>query len=118
MVFTHIVNFLVDFFTHLNARKVFGGVLVLLGLWLVQNLAGAGGSNLALMYGAAGILVGGIGAVIIYLDMTKDKAGGGFSELDTIAKGYEQKERDKHQPSGWHMPESNAPDNTSTKRPS
>jgi hypothetical protein len=79
-------------------------------------VASSGDSNKAVLYAVAGIFLGGIGFVIIYFDMAKDKIGGNFDELGTLAKGYEQKERDKQTPQGWHMPEGDIPHDPPIKK--
>jgi hypothetical protein len=104
-MFSHILDFIVDFFTNLNAKKVFGAVLALLGIWLLQHITRAGSDNVGMIYAVAGLLIGGIGFTIIYFDIAKDKVGGGYNELETLSKGYQQEARDKQKPTGWHMDE-------------
>lgn len=102
---SHILDFLVDFFTNLNAKKIFGALVALAGIWMLQMVPGANDPNKGVAYAIVGILLGGVGFIIIYYDIAKDKHGGGFDQLDTIAKGYEQKEHEKGKLTGWHMPE-------------
>ena len=119
MMLTHMIDFLVDFFTNLNAKKIFGGILVLIGLAILGRIVSAGlisgDANVGVLYAAGGILVGGVGLVIIYYDMAKDKTSSGHSEIDTISKAYEQKAREDLKTSGWHMNQNPGHENTPKK---
>jgi hypothetical protein len=99
----HIVEFFVDYFTNLNIRKIIGGLLVLIGMWVIGMMGSSGNPNNAVLYAILGILLGGIGFVVIYYDMAKSTVGGGYDELDTLAKAYKQEEFRKNKVSGWHM---------------
>jgi hypothetical protein len=92
MIFHHIVNFLVDYITNLNIKKIVGGVIFLAGLALINKAILTGNTDSAILYAICGILVGGVGAVIIYYDMAKDKIGTTYNELDTISNAYKYKE--------------------------
>lgn len=99
----HIIDFLVDYFTNINAKKIFGGILVLLGLVIIGQMGISGNPDTAVLYAIIGIFIAGIGFVVIYYDMAKDKLGGGHDELRTLSEGYKQKELEERKVSGWHM---------------
>jgi hypothetical protein len=99
----HVIDFIFDFFTNLNIRKILGGILVLVGIAIINRMGSSGDPNKAILYAIGGILVGGVGFVVIYYDIAKDKASHGHDELGTLTKAYGQKEREKIKVSGWHM---------------
>ena len=102
---SHVFDFLVDYFTNLNAKKIFGGILVLLGLAFIGKIGGSGDANNAVLYAVGGIFIGGIGFVVIYYDIAKDKIGHGYDELSTLTKAYDKKEPENRKVSAWHMNE-------------
>ena len=104
-MFNHIIDFVIAYFTHLNAKKIFAGILMIVGLVAVQKIASSGDINLGLMYAVGGIFIGGIGFVIAYYDIANDKTNGGYNELDTITKAYEQKKHEDIKISSWHINE-------------
>jgi hypothetical protein len=106
----HIIDFLVDYFTNLNVKKVFGGVLVLAGLSVISRAGLASDTNITILLSIIGIVIGGVGFVIIYYDMAKDKNGGDFDELGTLVNGYKQGEEKKPKLTGWHMPDDDSSD--------
>lgn len=103
MVFSHILNFLIDYFTNLNAKKVFGGILVLIGMSIIGRTGVSGNADKAVLYAICGILLAGVGLVVIYFDIAKDKIGRKHDELGTLTKAYEQKEREERKISTWHL---------------
>ena len=113
---THIIDFFVDYFTNLNVVKIFGGIIVLLSLAIISKGQISGDPNRAVLYAVVGILIGGIGFVVIYYDMAKDKIGHGYDEINTLTKAYEQKVREERKVNAWHMnkesDEKNTQDNT------
>ncbi len=112
---SHVIDFLVDYFTNLNAKKIFGGILVFLGIAIIGKAGSSGDTNSAIMYSIGGILIGGIGFVIVYYDIAKDKIGHGHDELLTLTKAYKQKEREEGKATAWHFnqesDEKTTPDN-------
>lgn len=91
----HIINFLVDYFTNLNAKKIFGGILVLIGFAITSKIPSNPDLNTAMLYGAGGILLGGIGFIIIYYDIAKDKAAQEYNELQTIVQAHKDRQADE-----------------------
>ncbi len=102
MIF-HIFDFIIDFFTNLNARKVFGGILVLIGWSIVGNVGISSDMSKGVLVMCGGLVISGIGLAIIYYDMAQDKIGRGRSDLEMVAKAYQQKEREERKVSSWHM---------------
>lgn len=100
------IDFLVDFLKNINAKKIGGAILVLVGLALIGRIGTSEDANRGVLLAVAGIIVGGIGFVIIYYDIARDKSGSGHNELNTLANAYKQKEREERKATGWHMDES------------
>ena len=96
MMLTHIIDFLVDYFTNLNAKKIFGGILVLTGLAILGRIVSSGlrsgDANVGILFAIGGILVGGVGLVIIYYDIAKDRTSNRHDELELLSKAYKQNE--------------------------
>lgn len=90
------LEFIVDFFTGITLKRVGGAVILLAGLWVVQYGQSTGDANKLIIYTVAGLIVGGVGAVIIYYDMGKAKIHGqaGFNELETLEKGFDLRARE------------------------
>lgn len=103
MVFSHVVEFLVNYFNNLNLKKIIGGAMVLLGLGIFAKMGVLGDPNKAVLYAIVGIIVGGVGLVIIYFDMAKDKSGRGFDEEKLLVAAYKDKAREKKNMDGWHI---------------
>ena len=99
----HIIEFLVDYFTNLNIRKIIGGLLALIGMAIISRLGISGNPDTAVLYAVFGILIGGMGFVVIYLDIAKDKRDGNYDELGTLSKAYKENEFKKSKVIGWHM---------------
>jgi ABC-type nickel/cobalt efflux system permease component RcnA len=99
---SHIIEFLVDYFTNLNARKIIGGLLVLAGLWFIGRMSINGNVNVAVLYGIGGIIIGGIGTVVIYHDIAKDKLHGGYDELGTLTKALDHDARQERKAAVSH----------------
>ena len=99
----HIIGFIVDFFTNLNAKKILGAILAVAGLALLNRIPAAGNTNVGMLYGVAGLLIGGVGLVIIYFDIAKDKINGNFSELDTVDKALKQQTLESKKAAPWNM---------------
>ena len=78
---------------------------MIIGLVGIQRITSSGDVNKALLYAVGGIFIGGIGFVIAYYDIANDKINGGYSELDTIAKAYEQKRHEERKITSWHIDE-------------
>ncbi len=98
----HVIDFIFDYFTNLNVRKIFGVILVLVGIAIINRMGASGDPNRAVLYAIGGILLGGIGLVVIYYDIARDKTSHGHDELGTLTKAYKQKEREKVKVTGWH----------------
>jgi hypothetical protein len=99
----HVLNFLIDYTAHINAKKIFGGTLTLLGFICISKIRTASDPNDAIAYALAGIVVGGVGLIVIYYDIAKDKLDSSRSELSMLAEAQKQKERQKTNASSWHM---------------
>lgn len=102
MIF-HIIEFIVDYFTNLNIKKILGGILALVGIAIIGKVSTSSNPNNAVLYAIMGIIIGGIGFVIIYHDIAKDKAGTDYDELSVLSKGLEQKETKRTKIAAWHM---------------
>lgn len=96
MIF-RIIDFLVDYFTNIGAKKIFAGILVLAGLTVMGQAGRSGDPSWTVLYVAAGIVLGGIGIVVIYYDIAKDRIGHRYDELHTLTHAYKQKEREEKQ---------------------
>lgn len=104
MMLSHVIDFVVDYFTNLNLTKIIGGILILAGLALLGSMGASGNPEKAVWYAVGGLLVGGAGFVVVYYDISKDKADqGGYSELDTLAKAYKQDTQAKRKITAWGM---------------
>jgi hypothetical protein len=103
MVLSHIIKFLVDFFTNLNLNKIIGAILFIIGLALIGLMGSSGNANIAVIYAVIGIAIGGVGAIIIYYDFTKDNVGIRYNELDTLSKAQKQKQTNEKNVVGWHI---------------
>jgi len=102
MIF-ELFHFIADYFTNLNPKKIIGGIIVLIGLILIGNVISAGDINRAVLYAISGVIVGGVGAVVIYYDMAKDKIGTTYNELDTISNAYKYQEDERKNATAWNM---------------
>ncbi len=109
---THVIDFFIDYFTNLNVKKIFGGILVLVSLAIISMMQSSGDPERAVLYAIVGILIGGIGFVVIYYDMAKDKIGHGYDEINTLTKAYEQKVREERKVNAWHMGKESVEKNT------
>lgn len=107
----HIIDSLVDYFTNLNAKKIIGGILVFVGLTIIGKIGISRSPNIAVLYAIVGILIGGIGFVVIYYDMARDKVSHGYDELGTLTSALKKKDYPE-KISAWHMPQE--PDKKST----
>ena len=116
MMLTHIIDFLVDYFTNLNAKKIFGGILVCVGLATLGRIVSSGlrsgDATVGVLYAIGGILVGGVGLVIIYYDTAKDKTNNRYSELDLLSKVYKQNEHKEGKASAPDMNQDSDDKNT------
>lgn len=102
-MFSHIIEFVIDYFTNFNPKKAFGGILILIGFAGLQRIGSAGNANVGFIFAVGGLIIGGIGFVIVYYDIAKDKSGGRYDEMDTLDKAYQQQIRDKQKLSKWDM---------------
>lgn len=111
-----IIDFLIEYFSNINARKIFGGILVLLGLALLSRIVSSGNTSVGIMYVIGGILVGGVGLIIVFFDMAKDKTKNRYNELDILTKAYGQTEHNAYKAPtpdiGQSSDEKNAPSNS------
>jgi len=103
LMITHIIDFFIDYFTNLNVVKILGGIMALSGLSIISKGQSSGDPNTAVLYSVVGILIGGIGFIIIYYDMAKDKMGRGNDDIHTLTKAYEQKVLEERKINAWHM---------------
>ncbi|HSX30553.1 MAG TPA: hypothetical protein VLE99_01425 [Candidatus Saccharimonadales bacterium] len=108
----HLIDFLVDYFRNLNVRKITGGILALIGLAILGKMTTSGDTNRAVLYAIGGILVSGVGFIVVYYDIAKDKTRSRYSELDTLTKAHTQNEHEDGKASTWHM--NQGPDNKNT----
>jgi len=99
----HILEFLTNYFTHLNLKKILGGILAIVGVGMLGQISIQSNPNRGILFAFGGIIIGSIGLIIIYIDMANDKNRGGFNELDTISKAYKQKVHENKNISTWHM---------------
>lgn len=76
---------------------------MLIGIAIMGKIQTSEDINSALLYGILGILVGGIGFVIIYYDMAKDKLGRENDDLHLITTAHKQHTHEKGKISSWHM---------------
>lgn len=81
-----VLEFLVAYVGHLNAKKIFGTIIVLAGLGIMGSMGTTGNADKAVFVAIAGILVGSVGFVIIYYDIAKDKTGAHYDEMETLVK--------------------------------
>ncbi len=102
MIF-HIFDFIIDYFTNLNARKIFGGILVLIGWAIVGRVGISSDMSKGVLIMCGGLLISGIGLAVIYYDMAQDKIGRGRNDLEMVAKAYKQKELEERKVTGWRM---------------
>ncbi len=79
---------------------------------LINRMGVSGNANAAVLYAIGGIMIGGIGFVVIYLDIAKDKINGGHDSLSTLTHAYKQKEAEKRKLSGWNMNHGSNEDNS------
>ncbi len=105
-----VIEFLVEFFTHLTLRRAVGAAVFLFGCWLMAKGFETGDPDRFVLFAVFGILIGGMGAVAIYYDFAKDKASGlyRYSETETLTKALEQKQREERSVRRWHMEESSS----------
>lgn len=73
----------------------------------------SGDLNVGMMYAIGGIVVAGVGFVIIYYDMAKDKTSSNYNELETLTKAKKQNEQLR----GWHIDHNPADSNTQEDDP-
>lgn len=99
------IDFIIDYFAHLNARKAIGGILAVFGIGMLGQINGQSNANAGILFAIGGLIVGGIGFVIIYFDMANDKNGGNFDSMDTLTKAYKQEARENRKITTWHMDE-------------
>jgi hypothetical protein len=95
---TNIIDFFIDYFTHLNLKKIIGGIVTLFGLFVMGLMSSSDTGDKAFLYALAGIIVSSIGILIILYDMTKDKSGQDYSDLETLSKAYKQNKDDNQDP--------------------
>jgi hypothetical protein len=100
---SHILDFIVDYFTNVNIPKIIGGVLVLIGTIVTGYMIGPGSADRAVLFGVVGSLISGIGFVVIYYDMAKDKQGSKYNELETLNNALKQKEFEERKITAWNM---------------
>lgn len=86
----HIFDFLTDYFTNLNAKKIIGGIIVLVGLVILANVSAARTMDGTVLYALGGILVASVGSIVIYYDIAKDKAPSNYNELEILANAQKQ----------------------------
>lgn len=111
---THIIDFIVDYVTNFNLKKLIGGIIVLIGLASLSRISQSADASIAVLYAIVGIFIGGIGFVIIYFDMAKTKVSRGQDDHTILAKSYEQQAQATRKPAGWHMDHEN-PDTKTLK---
>lgn len=106
------IEFATDFVTNLSVKKVIGALLVAGAVWLAGAGQSSGDINKFIIITCISLLIGGIGVTIIYFDMAKDKiyGKGHFSEVDTLTKALEQKDREEYKISSWNMDKDNEKD--------
>lgn len=90
----HIVDFLTDYFTNLNVKKIFGGIIVLVGLAIIGSMSAGRGGDSTVLYAVGGILVASVGSIVIYYDIAKDKAPSNYSELEILANAQKQSQHE------------------------
>ncbi len=115
LMITHVIDFLIDYFTNLSVKKIFGGIIVLLSLAIISKGQISGDPNRAVLYAIVGILIGGIGFIVIYYDMAKDKIGHEYDDIQILTKAYEQKVREERKVNAWHMDKQSSEKNTQDK---
>lgn len=94
---TNIIDFFIDYFTHLNLKKIIGGIVTLFGLFIMGMMSSASTGDKAFLYALAGIVVSSIGILIVMYDMAKDKSSQDYSDLETLSNAYKQNHDDKNQ---------------------
>lgn len=65
----------------------------MIGLAVIQRIGSSGDVNRGLLYFFGGLIVCGVGTVIIYHDIAKDKTGIAQNDIELLAKAYKQKDR-------------------------
>ena len=100
---SHIIDFVVDYFTNLTVRKILGGILVLVGMAVIERIGLSGAADTALVYMLVGVLIAGVGLAIIYYDMAQDKTGRSGNDLELIVKTHQREQQAKKKDLGWHM---------------
>lgn len=104
------VEFLGNFFSNLSVKKIIGALLFIGGCWLISRGMQTGDADRFILFAGAALVVGGIGAVIIYYDMAKDGVNGKgqYDELATLTKAYSHKTQEDQRPAGGHTEEKTA----------
>lgn len=96
-MFSNIIDFFIDYFTHLNTPKIIGGIIFLIGIFLLGSVTSSGDTSKATLFAVGGIFVGGIGAIIISYDIAKDKNEQNYNELETFSRAYKHDSKDQNQ---------------------
>lgn len=102
LMIPHILEFLTNYFTHLNLKKILGGILAIVGIGMLGQISMQSNINKGILFAFGGIIIGSVGLIIIYIDMANDKKSSEFNELDTISKAYKQKAHEDKNISTWH----------------
>lgn len=115
MLLLHLIDFLVDYFSNLNVKKIVGGTLVLIGLAILGRIVGSGNPDRAVLYAIGGILIGGAGLIVVYYDIAKDKTDSRYNELDMLSKVSKRNEHEGKGVTAWHMDQGSGDKNTPGK---
>lgn len=85
-----LTEFVVDYFRDLTVRRVIGGLLFFAGAWFISLGQKTGDMDKLVAFGVAGLVVGGVGAIIVHYDISKQR---NFSEMDVLAKALGDKDK-------------------------